>query len=236
MGMYDCIICRYPLPTKPPSWAADDDQRYQSKSLDCMGATYEIGADGKLRQCEAGFFEAEFDASPIRFHGVLEFYDSNWGSVAYGMTFTPDGADYESVTYAARFVDGTVEEITETERERKPALSLEVYDQVNTLFQEDRPVIDVSEPEVGSEMYALWGSINRNLDGYPVKLIAKTSHDWAFVGPGDKIETIDPSQLGNCLFHSEADAKAQRGWEHRVLDRQTEYCKNLLERLKHHNE
>lgn len=229
MGMYDYIICRYPLPTTPPLWWASDDQQYQSKSLDCRMADYEIGKDGRLRQCGPGFLESEFDSAPIPFHGVLEFYHSNWSSMAYGMTFTPDGADHESVTYEATFVDGVVTAIAETERTREPSLSREVYESLGSMFQEDEPTIDTSEPEVGAEMYVLWGSVDRELEGYPAKLIAKTSRDWAFVGRHDKIETIDPSQLGNCLFHSEADAKARRTWEHRLWDRKTEYCKQLLE-------
>lgn len=228
MGMYDYVVCRYPLPTAPPSWATDD-QQYQSKSLDCRMAVYEIGEDGRLRQCEAGAFESKFDDAPIPFHGVLEFYHSNWCAAAYGMVFTPDGADHESVTYEATLVDGLVEGIVETERTREPSLSREIYQQLDAMFQGDKPVIDESEPEIGADMYVLWGSINRDLSrGYPAKLIAKTSRDWAFVGRNDKIETIDPHQLGNCLFHTKADAEAQRTWEHQLWDRKTEHCKELI--------
>lgn len=226
MGMYDYVVCRYPLPGTPPFAAT---QQYQSKSLDCEMAEYEIGEDGKLRQSRAGAFETEFDSAPIPFHGVLAFYHGNWSSVAYGMTFTSDGEDFQSVTYEAAFVDGAVQGLVETERERKPALSREVERQLDSLFEDDKPTIDESVPEVGAQMYVLWGSIDRNLDGYPMKLVAKTSRDWAFVGPDDTIETIHPSQLGNCLFHSEADAKAQREWEYQAWDRKTEYCKELLQ-------
>lgn len=262
MGMYDHIICRYPLPTAPPSWATPD-QQYQSKSLGCQMDLYEIRDDGTLwleeydieDQSEQAKWKAahpgeelpkELADDPLsglfgcmsrvnkrwvqqRFDGVIEFYHSNWSSMAYGMVFTTDGEDYESVTYEAMFVDGVVKKVAETERERKHSLSSEVYRQLDAMFQEDKPVIDESEPDVGAEMYVLWGSINRKLDGYPAKLIAKTSRDWAFVGRHDKIETIDPSQLGNCLFHSEADAKAQRSWEHRLWDRKSEYCKQMLQ-------
>jgi hypothetical protein len=163
------------------------------------------------------------------FEGTLEFYDSNACAGAYGMTFTPDGADYESVTYEAVFVQGALKEIVETERSREPALSITVYHQLDGMFEADKPTIDTSEPEVGAEMYVLWGSIDRKLNGYPVKLVAKTARDWAFAGRHDEIETIPPWQLGSCLFHTEADAKAQRTWQHRLWDRKTEYCKQLLE-------
>lgn len=226
MGMHDYIVCRYPLPTVPPPWATPDYQ-YQSKSLDCRMAVYEIGEDGKLRQSQGGMFEEEFDSAPIPFDGVIEFYHSNWTAMAYGMVFTPDGSAHESVTYEATFIHGTVSSIVETERTREPSLSREVYSQLDGMFEEDKPVIDESEPEIGAEMYVMWGSIDRKLKGYVAKLIAKTSRDWAFT-VGEKIETIDPHQLGSCLFHSETDAKAQRSWEHRLWDRKTEYCKELL--------
>lgn len=262
MGMYDYIVCRYPLPTVPPSWTTVD-QQYQSKSLDCEMDIYEIRDDGSLwveeydieDQSERTKWKTEHPGEELpkelaedplsglmgcmsrvskrwvqrHFDGVIEFYHSNWCAAAYGMVFTHGGEDFESVTYEASFVGGACTEIVETERERKPSLSREVYEQMGTMFQEDKPVIDESEPEVGAEMYALWGSIDRKLDGYPVKLIAKTSRDWAFVGLNDAIETIHPSQLGNCLFHSEADAKAQRAWEHRLWDRQAEHCNELLQ-------
>lgn len=262
MGMYDDIICRYPLPTTPPSWATPD-HRYQTKDLECRMDLYEIRDDGTLwveeydieDQSERAQWKAAHPGeelpkeladnplsglfgcmSPVnkrwtqeRFDGVIEFYDSNACAGAYGMTFTPDGADHENVTYEATFVDGVATKIVETERSREPSLSREVYQQLHGMFEEDKPVIDLSEPEVGAEMYVLWGSIDRNREGYPAKLIAKTSRDWAFTTEKDEIETIDPHQLGNCLFHSEADAKAQRGWEHSVWDRKTEYCKQLLQ-------
>jgi len=165
-----------------------------------------------------------------RFHGVLEFYHSNWSSMSYGMTFTPDGCDHEGVTYEATFVDGILTTIVETECTREASLSSDIYHSLENMFQEDTPEIDKSEPEIGAEMYVLWGSINRDLSrGYPVRLIAKTAKDWAFEGHHNKIETIDPHQLGNCLFHSKADAEAQRTWEFQVWDRKTEYCKQLIQ-------
>ena len=232
MGMYDHIVCRYPLPTTPPLFTNDNDHTYQTKSLDCRLATYEITEDGRVRRCSGRMRESEFDSQPLDFNGVIEFYSCNGSVVAYGLTFTPDGSDYESVTYEATFVDGAVQKIVETEREREPALAREVYHQLEGMFQEDRPVIDLSEPEIGAEMYVLWGSLKRKLDGYPAKLIAKTSRRWTFVGRHDKTETIDSSQLGNCLFHTEADAKAQRTWEWQLWDRKREYGEKMLQTKK----
>jgi hypothetical protein len=48
MGMYDYVICRYPLPTLPPAFVKSGDHQYQSKSLDCQMALYEIRDNGTL--------------------------------------------------------------------------------------------------------------------------------------------------------------------------------------------
>lgn len=264
MGMYDEIICRYPLPTQPPGFIKSTDHRYQSKSLECRMDVYEIRDDGTLwveeydieDQSERAKWKAAHPGEELPkeladdllsgfagcmsrvnkrwvqlsdFVGQVEFYDGNTCIGAYGHSFTPNGEDREWVSYEAVFLNGALQQIRETERECEPALSAEIYHQLEGMFKEDEPVIDMSQPEVGAEMYVLWGSIDRNKQGYPVKLIAKTSRDWAFVDGNDSIEKIDPHQLGNCLFHSEADAKAQRGWEHRVWDRKTEYCKQMIQ-------
>lgn len=261
MGMFDYVICHYPLPTIPPPWATTDHQ-YQSKSLECGMDLYKIRDDGTLwleeydveDQSDKAKWKADHPGEPLPkeladnplsgligcmsrvnqrwvqqdFDGVIEFYDSNACAGAYGMTFTPDGADHESVTYEATFAGGVVTKIVETERSCEPSLSSDIYHQLDSMFQEDGPSIDMSEPEVGAEMYVLWGSIDRNREGYPARLIVKTKRDWAFTVKHDRIETIAPSQLGNCLFHSEADAKAQRGWEYKLWDKKSEYCNDLI--------
>jgi hypothetical protein len=264
MGMYDYVICRYPLPTLPPAFVKSGDHQYQSKSLDCQMALYEIRDNGTLwledydieDQSDLAKWKTahpgeelpkELTDHPLSglagcmsrvnrrwvqipsFNGTVEFYDGNACVGAYGHSFTPNGEDREWVCYEAVFVNGALQQIRETEREHEPALSSEVYHKLDDMFPGDGPVIDMSEPEVGAEMYVLWDSIDRNRQGYPAKLIAKTERDWAFSVEHGKIETIDPHQLGNCLFHSEVDAKAQRSWEHLVWDRKTEYCKGLIQ-------
>lgn len=264
MGMFDEIICRYPLPTKPPRFVKSADHPYQSKSLECTMDLYEIREDGTLwveeydieDQSERAKWKATHPGEELPkeladdllsglagcmtrvnkrwvrlsgFSGTVEFYDGNTCTSAYGHGFTPTGEDREWIAYEAVFLNGALKEIQETERKREPTLSVEIYQQLNGMFEEDEPVIDMSEPEVGAEMYVLWGSIDRNKEGYPVKLIAKTSRDWAFVDGDDSIEKIDPHQLGNCLFHSEVDAKAQRSWKYRAWDRKSEYCQRLLD-------
>lgn len=255
MGMYDYVVCRYPLPTAPPFWATPD-QQYQSKSLQCRMDVYEIRDDGTLwiedydieDQSERARWKTahpgqtlpkELTDGPLSvlagcmsrvnkrwvqqcFHGVVEFYHSNWCSVAYGIVFTPDGADHESVTYEATFVDGVVTGIIETEREREPSLSREVYRQLDDMFEEDKPLIDLSEPEIGAQMYVLWGSVNLGLDGYPAKLIAKTKRDWAFVL---RLRQGGGGQMPTCALF-EADGGA---WKLRAIKSISAYLQENTE-------
>jgi hypothetical protein len=47
MGMFDYIICRYPLPGKPPSFI-DADHQFQTKDFDCYLDLYIVSETGKL--------------------------------------------------------------------------------------------------------------------------------------------------------------------------------------------
>ncbi len=153
MGMYDEIVCNYPLPTQSPFAI------YQTKSLDCMMGTYEIAEDGRLFQTD-GTFTGKLDPPElVELTGVVEFYNSNFAACAFGQTFTRDGEDFESVTYEATFHDGKVTAIVEIERERTPALSSEFYRQADVEIDKDAPQIDETEPEVGATLWRLWGGL-----------------------------------------------------------------------------
>ena len=104
MGMYDLVICRYPLPGTPPDFCASLDHQYQSKSLDCVMATHEITEAGELQQVGPGFLEKQDQPETVHFSGVLKFYDGNSTASAYGVSFTPNGEDREWVAYEATFL------------------------------------------------------------------------------------------------------------------------------------
>jgi hypothetical protein len=89
MGMFDTMLCRLPL---PDGLVADE---FQTKSLHCALSTYEIGADGRLR--ELAYTAQRNNPSEARrdtgFHGVLRFY-------------TLAGKDLRQ--YEAKFTDGSL--------------------------------------------------------------------------------------------------------------------------------
>lgn len=117
MGLFDDVECHYPLPTEPPEFIKSGERRFQTKDLpDPYLRKAVITEDGRL----------EVDGEEWSdFHGDLEFYTSNWVSIKGGEVFTRDGEDLESVTYVARFTEGKVSKIIETERRREPAKKFE---------------------------------------------------------------------------------------------------------------
>lgn len=225
MGMYDDIICRYPLPGEPPNFCAKEGYRFQSKSLDCFMATYEITEAGELLQTGEMYGNLE-KPEPVDFHGVLEFYTSNWAALAYGVRFTASGEDFESVTYEATFVNGKVQSIVETERERGPALARHLMDEIDALFDRDEPEVTMTEPEAGQSMYLQWGGGSK---GYPVTFLAKTPRDWVVADERGKVDTLHSSDLGRLLFHSKEESDRVKAWSEKVREQKIAYAKRLLE-------
>jgi hypothetical protein len=225
MGMYDHIICRYPLPGEPPSFCAGKGNRFQSKSLDCFMATYEITEAGELLQTGNMYGDLE-KPETVAFHGVLEFYDSNWAALAFGVRFTASGEDFESVTYEATFVNGKVQSIAETEREREPALARSVLDEIDALFDKGEPEVTMTEPEAGQPMYLQWGG---SIEGYPVTFLAKTQVNWAVADERGEIDKLHPFDLGRLLFHSKEESDRVKAWSEKAREQKIAYAKRLLE-------
>jgi hypothetical protein len=225
MGMYDNIICRYPLPGEPPSFCAKEGHSFQSKSLDCLMGVYEITQAGGLLQTGNMYGDLE-KPEPVAFHGILEFYDSNWAALAYGVSFTANGEDFESVTYEATFVNGKVQSIAETEREREPALARSVYEGMDALFEKDEPEVTTTEPEVGQPMYLQWGGPSK---GYPVTLLAKTQLEWIVADARGRTDKLHPTDLGRLLFHSQEESDRMKAWGEKAREQKIAYAKRLLE-------
>lgn len=109
MGMFDEVICEYPLPGTPPDFVTKET-RFQTKDLDCDMTTYRIGADGHLYGGLGSYT------------GKISFYMSNSCGCSHGYSFTADGEDFEDVEYTAEFYEGTLTSLVESLRQRKPAL------------------------------------------------------------------------------------------------------------------
>jgi hypothetical protein len=117
MGMYDHVVCKYPL---PDGYVPSERDDFQTKQFDCELAEYEIGADGKLRRIRAGWLPDGIAAPvlpvEIPYHGDLNFYETFRRSTARvgGKEYavTSDGSRVIWREYHARFNNGTLVEIT----------------------------------------------------------------------------------------------------------------------------
>ena len=67
MGMYDTVICKYPLPMPddPKGYAGSED--FQTKHLDCGLDTYEIAVNGQLsvHKREGNYIEGDKEAKGL---------------------------------------------------------------------------------------------------------------------------------------------------------------------------
>jgi hypothetical protein len=99
MGMFDDVVCDYPLPEGAPRTG------YQTKDTPAqMLDTYTITEDGRLVD--------DGGATLDDFHGDLEFYASNVSGCGPNGYITSDGKPYEGWNFVARFTNGRVTRLT----------------------------------------------------------------------------------------------------------------------------
>lgn len=100
MGLFDEILCEYPL----PEWPAGEDPRFQTKDLDCLLERYRITVDGRLLTTRYRRGSLDETESPreldTEFYGFLVFYTS----------VERDG-EREWYEYRAKFTDGRIVEV-----------------------------------------------------------------------------------------------------------------------------
>lgn len=193
MGMYDYVICEYPLPGNPPEWAKE----FQTKDLDCQMDTYTITADGRLVGNE--------DLSD--FTGTIEFYDSNVVASGPG-TYTQNGEDAQWAEYRAIFVVGKLSELREIENRRERAAKYKPREYPR-LTDEDRQSIGARREEslIGKTMWLWWGSLNPDYQGYSVTVIAENSKEWVAQSADGSFEKVGRYQRDNCFHDSYEDGK-----------------------------
>jgi len=97
MGLFDEIVCEYPL---PDGWTPPPGTVFQTKDTDDQYLVrFTLGADGKIRRANGDVLEH---------HGALEFYTSNWsGSAPWGV-MTEDDTPLWHAEYVALFDHGTL--------------------------------------------------------------------------------------------------------------------------------
>lgn len=110
MGMYDEIICYYPLPGDTPAYVKPG-HRFQTKDTpEQYLKVYTITENGQF-------------IGEDNYTDEIEFYTSNstgcWGPVLY----TTNGDDAHSVTYVAKIVDGKLVSIQQTESVKEAGIS-----------------------------------------------------------------------------------------------------------------
>lgn len=128
MGMFDEIICRYPLPGTPPAFVKPGHV-FQAKDMEHGCWIYQLGSDGILRSADT--FERsqgnlQFD-DVERFTGEIVFYASNVRGGAPSrkggyVQFTDDGSDAIQISYDATFENGHLITLREENRTTEPAL------------------------------------------------------------------------------------------------------------------
>ena len=121
MGMFDTVICKYPLPmpSDPKGYSGSED--FQTKHLDCGLDTYEIAANGQLsvHKREGKFIEPNKEAKGL-FDKIGRYeVTRTWIEPVYD-TLTMEMYDYEQsdkseydyfIQYEVVFIDGIVDEI-----------------------------------------------------------------------------------------------------------------------------
>lgn len=121
MGMFDTVICKYPLPmpSDPKGYSGSED--FQTKHLDCGLDTYEIAANGQLsvHKREGKYIEADKEAKGL-FDKIGRYeITKTWVEPVYD-TLTMEMYDYEQsdkseydyfIQYEVVFIDGIVDEI-----------------------------------------------------------------------------------------------------------------------------
>ena len=121
MGMFDTVICKYPLPmpSDPKGYSGSED--FQTKHLDCGLDTYEIAANGQLsvHKREGKYIEGDKEAKGL-FEKIGRYeITKTWVEPVYD-TLTMEMYDYEQsdkseydyfIQYEVVFIDGIVDEI-----------------------------------------------------------------------------------------------------------------------------
>ena len=121
MGMFDTVICKYPLPmpSDPKGYSGSED--FQTKHLDCGLDTYEIAANGQLsvHKREGKYIEGDKEAKGL-FEKIGRYeITKTWVEPVYD-TLTMEMYDYEQsdkseydyfIQYEVVFIDGILDEI-----------------------------------------------------------------------------------------------------------------------------
>jgi len=204
MGMYDYILCDYPL-----EGVSEEQQAsiaFQTKDLENFLYTYTITRDGRLTGGDGG------DGCES-FTGKVNFYWSNIVSSSHGHYFTHSGEDAWHLAFEATFEKGRVTNMVCVDNYKEPCLSLKAdfSERFEMPTPEEIETCKRREAESlkGRTMWVQYGSLGEPRP-YPALVIAETAKHYVLDGGdenwGNPI-TMFRTDRDRLLFDSEADAR-----------------------------
>ena len=119
MGMYDNIVCKYPLPL-PEDTKGYILESFQTKDLDCALDSYEIRDDGTLwlRECEREHIDGDPNGKTFsEKFGIIKEIKHWWTHVKTTRTISmydyhhSDGAYDYFINFEVVFIDGVIDKI-----------------------------------------------------------------------------------------------------------------------------
>jgi len=198
MGMFDVIICEYPLAGGLPSWIGKHP--FQTKDLDCILSTYRIAVDGSFSLPE--------------WTGTLNFYTSNVVGSGPGI-YTANGEDAEYLDCVAKIIDGKVVGNIQIERKSHKAWPINKMKLPHRLTEQEAQEYQkrIAEQLTGKRLYVLWGGQDV---GYWVTVIAENGRqlcvrheaDGKYHKAGD-FELLDRRERDHIFWDSEVEALGQ---------------------------
>ena len=199
MGMYDEVICEYPIAGGLPSWITKHP--FQTKDLDCAFQTYRIFADGSF--------------SVSGWTGILNFYTNNVVGSGPGI-YTKNGEDAEYLDCTVKIVDGKIIGDIQVEYKSHKAWPISKMHLLHTPTKQEAQSWQkrIAEQLTGKRLYVLWGGQDV---GYWVTVIAENRRqlcvrhevDTKYHKAGD-FELLDRRDRDRIFWDSEEEALGQR--------------------------
>lgn len=200
MGMFDYIVCDYPLPDCPAF--VKKGHQFQTKDTDPQWLeTHTIAEDGSF--------------SIDGYTGTVEFYTSNIVGSGPGI-YTRNGEDAESVTYLAAFDNGRVKTIERIAYDCEPGMVSDHEPYRPTDEDVARWRAREAESLVGRRIYVLYGG---QTEGYWGEVIAEGIKQLCIRNDEGELELLHRSSRDTTHFDSVEDATASR--QRRTTDWET---------------
>ena len=198
MGMFDDVICKYPLPGNPAK--SGEDILFQTTNLSCLLLRYTVTEDGHL------VVNTDWEDRST-FAGTIEIYRNNVVACGPGI-YTRDGEDAHYLRYRITFVSGTVVDIKEVENRHesavkyRPPVPCQLSEDELTRIAERK-----AEKLIGKIVYVWRGGQEH---GYDAVVVAESELQVVVRDATGKFEIIARSQRDNCFFDSEEDGRRHR--------------------------